>query len=259
MRAGFITGDTMKLARTLHHTVRLCLLAGLSLLAMACDRDPFALTEVPAIGDYCFAAQRVVTRTALPMELVVHENFESFVKSKAIIDVSGKKPRPIIQQFNWADDEGHLLGISCKLKSADHLNLVFGERSAGPDGLCQDMNQAVFKLIAKKSGIPAFGRVTFDPAETVSNESQPGMTGPDWLAPFAMTYVEDDALHIATKGFVVEFTDPRYQNAPERFRGVHYCHLIAPDYLAALMAGEAPVDAVIGRNVELSGPPPHEQ
>jgi len=249
----------MKLVRILHHSGRLFLLVGLSLLTVACDRDPFALTEVPAIDDYCFAAQRVVTRTALPMELVVHENFESFVKSKAIIDVSGKKPRPIIQQFNWADDAGHLLGISCKLKSADHLNLIFGDGSAGPDGLCQEMNQAVFKLIAKKSGSPAYSRVTFDPAETVSNEAQPGMTGPDWLAPFTLTYVEDDALHIASKGFIVEFTDARYQQAPERFRGVHYCHLIAPDYLAALMAGDAPVDAIIGREVERSGPPPHAQ
>jgi hypothetical protein len=249
----------MKMARHLRPPARLCLLAGLSVLTIACDRDPFALTEVPAVDEYCLAAQRVVSRTTLAMDLVVHESFESFVKSKAIIDESGDKPRPVIQQFNWADDAGHLLGISCKLKSADHLNLIFGDGSAGPDGLCQEMNQAVFKLIAKRSGSPAFSRVTFDPAETVSNAAQPGMTGPDWLAPFMLTYVEDNALHIAAKGFIVEFTDPRYQQAPERFRGVHYCHLIAPDYLAALMAGDAPVDAIVGREVELSGPPPHAQ
>ena len=169
----------MKMARHLRPPARLCLLAGLSVLTIACDRDPFALTEVPAVDEYCLAAQRVVSRTTLAMDLVVHESFESFVKSKAIIDESGDKPRPVLQQFNWADDAGHLLGISCKLKSADHLNLIFGDGSAGPDGLCQEMNQAVFKLIAKRSGSPAFSRVTFDPAETVSNAAQPGMTGPD--------------------------------------------------------------------------------
>ena len=238
---------------------RCCFLAAVSLTVVACDRDPFALKDVPQVEEYCLSAQAVVTRTVLPMELVVHEDFAAFVKSKAIIDASSGTARPIIQQYNWTDSDGNVLGISCKLKSADHLNLVFGDGSAGPDGLCQEMNQAVFRLIANRSRGPAFSRVTFDPAETVSNESQPGMTGPDWLAPFTMTYVEDSALHIATKGFVVDFSDPKYQNAPEKFRGVHYCHLVAPDYLAALMAGEALPGVIIGREVELTGPPPHAQ
>jgi hypothetical protein len=249
----------MRIAKWQVRVGQVCLVATVGLMAGACDRDPFELRKVPTVDEYCLAAQRVVTRTEIPMDLVVHESFEAFVKSKAIIDESDDVARPIIQQFNWTDDEDHLLGISCKLKSADHLNLVFGEGSAGPDGLCQEMNQAVFKLVAKKSGSPTFSRVSFDPAETVGNAEQPGMTGPDWLAPFTLTYVEDDVLHIATKGFIVEFSDPRYQKAPERFRGVHYCHLIAPDYLAALMTGDAPVGAIVGREVTLSGPPPHAE
>jgi len=259
MRAGFITGDLVILAKWQFYATRLCLAAGLGLLLTACDRDPFALKDVPQVDEYCLAAQAVITRTVVPMDLVVHESFDAFVKSKAIIDDTSGKPRPVIQQFNWADADGNVLGISCKLKSADHLNLIFGAGSAGPDGLCQAMNQAVFKFVANRSRGPAFSRVTFDPAETVSNPSEPGMVGPDWLAPFTMTYVADDALHIATKGFVVDFTDPQYQKAPERFRGVHYCHLIAPDYLAGLMAGEALPGAIIGREVELTGPPPHAQ
>lgn len=218
-----------------------------------CDRDPYKLKELPEVGEYCLAAQRIVTRTEVPVVLDVHDTFMSFVKSKAIID---PERGPVIQQYNWHDGDGNLLGISCKLKSADHLNLEFGDGSAGPDGLCQDMNRAIFSRIARKATNPAFSRVTFDAVETVVNEDEPGMTGPDWLAPFTMTYVEEGALHIASKGFVVDFTDPLYADAPERFRGVHYCHLIAPDYLAAVLNGDGRVGAMIGRDVDRSGPPP---
>jgi hypothetical protein len=222
-------------------------------ICAGCERDPYQLREVPDSSDYCLAAQKVITKTEAPVVLDMHDEFMGFVKSKAIID---PERGPVIQQYNWHDADGNLLGISCKLKSADHLNLEFGAGTAGPDGLCQDMNRAVFTLIAKAVRSPAFSRVTFDPVEVVQNEDQPGMTGPDWLAPFKMTYVEDDTLHIASKGFVVDFTDPRYADAPERFRGVHYCHLIAPEYLTALLSGTGQVDAVIGREVDRSAPPP---
>ncbi len=224
------------------------LIASLCLAACSGSDNPWDLKEVPAADGYCIAAQRLVTRTDIPVEIVIHEDFDAFVKSKAVIE------GPTIQQYNWTDDKGALLAISCKLKNADHLNLQFGEGSAGPDGLCQDMNQAVFRLIARKVREPAFSRVSFDPAETVSNPSQPGMTGPDWLAPFMLTYAKDDVLHIATKGFVVNFNDPQYAKAPERFRGVHYCHLIAPEHLQALMEGTAAPGVVIGREVDRSGP-----
>lgn len=214
----------------------------------------YALRELPDADRYCLAAQRVVTRTLIPVELVVHEEFDAFVSSKAIIDGPNG---PQIQQFNWYDDAGRLLGISCKLKSADHLNLQFGEGSAGPDGACQEMNQAVFSLVSKFVREPAYRSVVFDPAETVSNEEQPGMTGPDWLAPYRMTYLEGgDTLHIAAKGFIVNFTDPRFARAPERFRGVQYCHFIAPGYLAALLRGEAKAGVDIGQQVDPNRPNP---
>ena len=222
-------------------------------LLSACAQEPFALKAIPEVDEYCLEAQRIVSKTDLDMRLVVQDSFDGFVKSKAIITESGE---PEIQQFNWVTDDGMVQGISCKLKSADHLNLVYGEGTAGPDGLCQEMNQAVFARAAGTVREPVYKQVVFDPAETVSNTEQPGMTGPDWLAPYTMTYVEDDVLHIASKGFVVDFTDPAYAKAPERFRGVHYCHLIAPEYLLALLAGEAPAGAMIGREVDRAAPNP---
>jgi len=208
------------------------------------------LSAVPILSEYCLAAQRIVTRTEQPVELVVHDNFEAFVKSKAVIE------GPQIQQLDWYEGN-RVVGVSCKLKSADHLNLEFGDGTAGPDGLCQDFNQAVYNLILQDIEQPAWPVVIFDANETVMNEDQPAMTGPDWLMPYTATYADkSNNLHIRSKGFQVNFTDPRYEKAPARFRGVHYCHLVAPEYFRDLLAGDAEPGIIIGREADLTGQPP---
>ena len=232
----------------MHIRVCLSLLAGL--LLAGCSPGPedlVRLDQVPAVNDYCVAAQRVVTRTAVPVQLVIQPDFDGFVKSKAVIE------GPTIHQFNWTNEQGLVVGISCKLKSADHLNLVFGDGIAGPDGLCQDMNRAVFERLSGSVMDPAFTRVSFDPNEVVRNRDNPGMTGPDWLAPFTVTTVDEaGGLVIHSKGFQVDFTDPEVRQAPERFRGVHYCHFIAPDHLLALLQGNADAGIQFGRSPDLS-------
>jgi len=222
-------------------------LCGASLLA-GCAATPPRLDTLPSFDRYCLAAQRIVTRTRQPVRLVVHDEFDAFVKSKAVIE------GPEIQQFNWYDDGGLAAGVSCKLKSADHLNLSFGPDTAGPDGACQDMNRAVYARIVADVDRPVFDTVLFDRLETVSNEDEPGMTGPDWLAPYTATWVDDGGrLHIRAKGFRVDFSDPRFARAPARFRGVHYCHFIAPAHLARLLRGTAKPGIVIGREVDTRG------
>jgi len=176
------------------------------------------------------------------MELVVHEDFDAFVKSKA--SIAG----PTLHQYNWHDTEGNIQGISCKMKSADHLNLEFGAGSAGPDGYCHDMNRQVYELLLLQNSSPVYDPVTFDLSESLDEEGKSNMIGPAWLMPFTMTYLdESNDLHVATKGFTIEFEDPRYQKFPPTWRGTHYCHLIAPQYLARLLRGEAEAGAQVGR------------
>jgi hypothetical protein len=208
--------------------------------------DTYTLNEIPDTSNYCLAAQRVVTRTDIPMTLVVHEDFDAYVKSKTSIK------GPTIHQYNWYDDAGAIQGISCKMKSADHLNLEFGEGSAGPDGLCHDMNRQLYELLQQQIPNPKFTSVTFDLSESLDTKAQSNMIGPIWLKPFTLTYLDDSGdLHIATKGFVVDFTDPRYQKFPASWRGTHYCHFVAPDYFAAVLRGEAEAGAVIGREASV--------
>ena len=223
-------------------------LLALILVLTACaarTTKPFELAEIPNTGTYCLDAQRVVTRTTVPMTLIVHDDFSAFVKSKAAIE------GPTIHQFNWYDPDGNIQGISCKMKSADHLNIEFGDGSAGPDGYCQDMNNQVYQLVRLQTENPAYTSATFDLSERLESKEQSNMIGPTWLKPFRMTYLDPAGeLHIATKGFVINFTDPRYQKFPASWRGTHYCHLIAPEYLAALLRGDATADAIIGREAE---------
>jgi hypothetical protein len=224
-----------------------CLLAACAAGGPAPDRD---LRALPATAEFCLAAERIVTRTVIPMRLEVQPDFNAFVKSKALIE------GPTLQQFEWREADGRLLAISCKLKNADHLVATFGAGTAGPDGACQDMNRAIHALVAREVKDPVFRRVVFDPNETVANEKEPGMTGPDWLAPFTLTSRDaDGALRIHTKGFVVDFTDPRYAQMPVRFRGVHYCHFIAPAHLRDLLTGRAEPGVTVGRKVEPAPPP----
>jgi len=232
---------------------RFIAVAGLSVFVAACSSSPeefSELRELPELEKFCMAGQRVVERTGMRFELVVHEDFNAFVKSKAILNGPNG---PQIQQYNWYDETGAVTGVSCKLKNESHLNPIYGEGTAGPAGVCQDLNREVFRLASSWLTEPAFTQVSFDADETHTDDGQLIERGPDWLKPFRLTYVSDDgALHVAAKGYVQDFGDPRFQKAPEKFRGVHYCHFVAPKYLAAVLKGEQQPGATIGYEIDLS-------
>ena len=230
------------------------LMAGILLFVTSCTSSG-PEEEVPALSEYCLVAQKIVTQTDQPMNLTIHEDFDGFVKSKAIIP-EGDNVIPEIQQFQWTDETGRVVGVSCKLKSADHLNLVYGDGTAGPDGACQDMNQFVYAALNVPDDQQAFPAVRFDPREEPQTENVTpveGGSGPQWLQEYTATVVDaDGALVIKTKGFIVDFTDPQFAQAPARFRGVHYCHFLAPDYFRALLTGAVPAGTEIGQTVDLS-------
>jgi hypothetical protein len=201
---------------------------------------------------FCAAAQRVVGRTGKVGQVVVHQEFETFVKSKTSIE-------PLtLHAYAWAapDDPARAVAISCKLKSADHLNTAFGAGTAGPEGLCQDMNRETLRQV--RASLPGAARrdVVLDPDENIFDDAHPEMAGPNWLAPFQLTYLDGaGVLHIHAKGFRVDWADPRFATLDGRFRGVHYCHLIAPTYLRDLLAGSVAPGVTVGREVSRAPPP----
>ena len=222
-------------------------------LLVACAGTPASQADrapLPDTDAYCLTAQRVVGRTEVPMQLVLHDDFERFVKSKSNIE------GPTIHQYNWYDVDGNVVGISCKMKSAEHLNSALGEGSAGPEGWCHDMNRALYEQLQARVTEPVYASVSFDPSESLDTKEQRNMIGPLWLKPLTLTSVDDaGGLHIATRGFVVRFDDPRFQKMPPTWRGTHYCHLVAPTYFEDLLAGNAEPGAVVGGEpAQLVGP-----
>jgi hypothetical protein len=193
----------------------------------------------PPLADswrFCAEVQYLIGATALPAENVVYDDLDAFVKSKAT-------PKPLVtRQFVHyeADDPEMPKMISCKLKSADHLNFEYGAGSAGHEGTCRSVNGLTLERVRAargNSGSPygVFTNVELDPDEV-------GPSGVVWLKPYTMVRVdENNILHIMSKALYVSWHDERFLEMPARFRGTHYCHLIAPSYLRRLLDGEVAV------------------
>jgi hypothetical protein len=245
---------------TLHPAARLAgsaatLVAGLgvTLTAGCASQGGESFGPAPPLNEFCLEAQRVIVRTDVRPTLVVHADFDEFVKSKASIE-------PLtIHQYVWYedDDPARPVMVSCKLKSSDHLNEAFGPGTSAGNGLCQDMNRLTYNRVRAALGAANVEALVFDPDEEVRNTENPGMTGPDWLKPYEMTWRDASGLlHLRSKGFRVDWTDPQFAAMPARFRGVQYCHLVAPEYLARLVTGKVPAGIVVGRDVTgLPAPP----
>jgi hypothetical protein len=187
------------------------------------------------LEEFCVRGQQLMARTQLTAQNVLHTDYDAFVLSKAEV-------RPLrTEQYHWYQDDARtqMKMISCKMKTADHLRTEYGDSAAGEEGTCAMLNehtlQSVLAQLKGQRGI----RVGYDRGRKVVFESEALTTmGPEWLAPYEIAWQgPDGALHIKSKAMRNDWLDPRYLNAPPRFRGTRYCHLIAPDYLRRLLSG----------------------
>lgn len=188
------------------------------------------------LDEFCTEVQRVLAATSVPSENVAYADLDAFIKSKAV-------PRPLVTrqfiQYEAADVESPER-ISCKVKSADILNSEYGAGAAGHEGTCQAINGLTLERVRaeradtdRPSGV--FDNVVLDPDET-------GPSGVIWLKPYTMVRVDaQNVLRIKSKALYVSWHDERFLEMPARFRGTHYCHLIAPSYLRRLLDGEVAV------------------
>ncbi len=117
------------------------------------------------------------------------------------------------------------------------------------------MNRQVVALARDAVTDPSFDTIRFDPEETVFNRDEPGRTGPDWLAPFEPVSADANGLLVRAKGFRVDFADPRFADASPLFRGIHYCHFVAPDYVTDVLSGTADPGQSAGAVVTGGAPP----
>ena len=197
----------------------------LCLLVLISD-SPLA-AENWAIGTFCSEVQRVTAETSVKANLTVHKTSWDYRYSKPGIN-------PVeIHQYVSLDATGHPKMISCKVKSVDHLRSVYGPVAAGRQGTCEQVTRSIVAQERARAGAGA-PALRIDPEEQV-------WTGSSYLAPFELLSRDSSgALHVHSRYMRIDWDDWRWYIMPNKVRGHLYCSVIAPEYVARLLQGEAP-------------------
>ncbi|MEV6278904.1 hypothetical protein [Nocardia sp. NPDC051832] len=125
--------------------------------------------------------------------------------------------------------------VRCKGKSADHLTDVYGSAVAGPEGACADVNRVTLRQVSRSLTPEERKALVHRPNKVVIDPDTPAITGQDWLADFPVATKDAGGnLHLPSKSLLVPLDTP---GIPDAFKGQHYCTLITPEYLKALLLG----------------------
>jgi hypothetical protein len=123
--------------------------------------------------------------------------------------------------------------VSCKVKTVDHLQAVYGSDAARNQGSCEQVTRSMVEQAAPLIG-PRSPKIVIEPEERV-------WTGSQYLAPFELLARDDaGAIHLHTRYMRIDWEDWRWWVMPDRLRGHLYCSVITPDYLARILAGDEP-------------------
>ena len=193
-------------------------------------------------ASYCGEVQGIMVGTELEVINQVHPSYDSFVKSKAAI-----KPLTSHQYINYLPIEvnGELEDfpaiISCKLKTADIVNMTYGEGKASGESNCKtiirrDVELALAELTNQK--------LIVDSQDIIFEEDEVARMGPKWLSPWPYQTIfrdNDDKLHFRSKALLVPHS--KFIPMPDRFIGTHYCHLPTSQYIKAVLLGSISIVA----------------
>ncbi len=192
---------------------------------------------------FCEVAQYLISNTAQRPRNVMHGDYESFKKSKTRIE-----PFETHQFVSYAD-AAHTqpMRISCKMKTVDHIVAHYGAAAAGPiQNTCRDLNHRIANNVFAALTEEQRARAKYPLAKIVLEPDRKHLMGSKWVSDYQSLWATPDGtLHLLAKALHVEYTDWIWRWAPERFRGVYYCHLVAPEHLRAMILGEQSAPARI--------------
>jgi len=198
-----------------------------------------ALTEagraqVPATDkDFCERVQRELTGTTLPLVNIVYPDYAAFKESKTKID-----PLEIGQYVQT--DTISPTRVSCKTKTTDHLQERYGPAAATGDKTCADVNRRIIDQVYAALTEEEKAKLKITREDVVIEPDETVFMGSEWVKDYDFVYRGPEAkMHVMGKSLYVTWTNIAFRWAPERFRGVRYCHLIAPEYAKRLVLGEA--------------------
>ena len=222
--------------------IRLCAAAALSLAISLLPTTSTATSLASTHDDFCGEVQRRLVTTRLPLRNVIEPDFESFKLSKPGIE-------PLrTHQFVTRSSDGMPTAVSCKTKSADHLRSVHGPDAAADPRVsanqhsCRDVHREMIRDIVAQLSPTERAALREPPQQVMLDADALRYTGSQWVKSSAEAYRgEDGRLHLRAYALFAEWEDWRWKIMPESWRGNHYCHLVAPEYIRALMRGEARV------------------
>lgn len=164
---------------------------------------------------------------------VDHPDYESFKLSKADI-----KPLQTEQFVEYADPAAKKdpVKIYCKAKTGDLLNETYGKGTAGKQSTCDAIHRDIADAVYASLDIGAI-KVARD--DIVFEADDVKVMGIQWVSPYQVVYGSQGKIHLRSKALLVNWDDLKFKMAPNSLRGTHYCHLIAPEYLARLATGAA--------------------
>ena len=198
------------------------------------------VTATEADGSFCITAQRLIAGTAMTAQLEAHQDYDSFVKSKAF-----DKPLTVqwFESNALAGDEQLNKTLSCKMRTAERINNSYQAAGQDPvavaDSSCAAVHEAMLgRVLGDIAGQP----LALQAENVIVDEEDMTFMGPMWLSPWPFEPAYTDAegnLHLASRSLYVPFA--WWIPMPDRFQGNYYCHLISPAYLRALMLGNTPL------------------
>jgi hypothetical protein len=194
------------------------------------DAPPIAATEV----DFCIGFQQQLSRVPLNVINQVHDDWEAFVRSKPSME-----PLVTHQMAFTGVAGGRAEMVSCKLKGADHLAEIHGEANVVADLTCRDFNrQIVGGQVAALRAEGITPVLDLDTLVFVADEQ--ATRGTQWLSPMPWQVVRNgDQGRVEIGGKSMTSPLRTWVPVPRSWRGMFYCHLIAPEHARALLSGEA--------------------
>jgi hypothetical protein len=199
---------------------------------------PAAALPALTSADFCARVQQFIAATELAPLNVVYLDYDGFMQSKPVI-------RPLTtRQFVLYEDPQRTrpMRVSCKMKTPDHLNAVYGAGSARDTRRCLDVHRDIADRVYASLTAAERGRLALARTSIVLDPDDSGFLGNLWVRPYDFAYRTGDArLHLASKSLRVNWDSLWFAWAPQRVRGTLYCHLIAPEYPRRIALGEAQV------------------
>lgn len=208
--------------------------------AFGAEGPPMPVTT----ADFCSAVQHEIAGTKVAVVTKLHKQFEDFVKSKASL-----QPLETEQYVQYEDAAGaQPMRISCKTKAPDAINARYGAGSATADLSCRDINRRIIRDVWAAMPPSQRAAASLPPWRIMLDGDDMTVRGSKYVAPYPFVYVGDDGqTHVLSISLRVNWDDWLWKWAPDRVRGVHYCHLLAPEYALRLMRGDVRAAAPTAR------------